>query len=111
MPTLHARVGDDLFLHGSPASRLLRTARNQEVCVTVTLVDGFVLARSAFHHSVNYRSVMLYGRPVLVEGDAKHAALDAIVEQLVPGRVESLRPMTDKEVKGTTVLRIPIVKE
>lgn len=110
MPTLHARVGDDLLLHGSPASRLLRNARDQEVCVTVTLVDGFVLARSAFHHSVNYRSVMLYGRPVLVEGDAKWAALDAIVEQLVPGRVGSLRPMTDKEIKGTTVLRIPIVE-
>ena len=108
MPTLHARVGDDLLLHGSPASRLLRTAAKQEVCVTVTLVDGFVLARSAFHHSVNYRSVIVFAQPEIVEGDDKAAALDAIVEQLVPGRVESLRPMTDKEVKGTTVLRLPI---
>ncbi len=108
MPTLHARVGDSLLLHGSPASRLLRTAAKQEVCVTVTLVDGFVLARSAFHHSVNYRSVIIFGEPEVVEGDEKTAALDAIVEQLVPGRVESLRPMTDKEVKGTTVLRLPL---
>lgn len=108
MPTLHARVGDYLLLHGSPASRLLRTARTQEVCVTVTLVDGFVLARSAFHHSVNYRSVMLFGRPEVIEGQAKAAALDAIVEQLVPDRVESLRPMTATEIQGTTVLRLRI---
>lgn len=109
MPTLHARVDDHLLLHGSPASRLLRAAAAQEVCVTVTLVDGFVLARSAFHHSVNYRSVMLFGRPEkIADGEEKRAALDHIVEQLVPGRVESLRPMTPKEVAGTTVLRMPI---
>lgn len=108
IPTLHARSGDHLLLHGSPASRLLRTAPKQEVCVTVTLVDGFVLARSAFHHSINYRSVVLFGQPEKVEGPEKAAALDAIVEQLVPGRVESLRPMTAKEVAATTVLRVPI---
>jgi len=108
MPTLHARDGDHLLLHGSPASRLLRAGPSQDVCVTVTLVDGFVLARSAFHHSVNYRSVILFGKPEKVEGAEKAAALDTIVEQLVPGRVESLRPMTAKEIAGTTVLRVPI---
>lgn len=108
MPTLHARLGNHLLLHGSPASRFLRAAPSQDVCITVTLVDGFVLARSAFHHSVNYRSVILFGRPEKVEGAEKSAALDAIVEQLVPGRVESLRPMTPKEIAGTTVLRIRI---
>ena len=76
--------------------------------MTVTLVDGFVLARSAFHHSVNYRSVVVFGTPELVEGPDKVDALDAIVEQLVPGRVDSLRPMTDKEIAGTTVLRLGI---
>lgn len=109
MPTLHARVDDHLLLHGSPASRLLRAAVTQEVCITVTLVDGFVLARSAFHHSVNYRSVILFGRPEKLEdGAEKAAALDAIVERLVPGRLESLRQTTPKEVAGTTVLRVPI---
>ena len=111
IPTLHARDGDHLLLHGSPASRLLRTGRRQEICVTVTLVDGFVLARSALHHSMNYRSVTVIGQPEMVEDPAeKAAALDLLVEHLVPGRIPSLRPMLDSEVKATLVLRLPITE-
>lgn len=110
IPMLHARTGDDLLLHGSPATRMFRLLkRSPEVCVTVTLVDGLVLARSAFHHSANYRSVVVYGRPEPVEDlDRRRAALDAFVDKLVPGRREHLRPMTTKEVRGTAVVRIPI---
>ncbi|MDH3680003.1 MAG: pyridoxamine 5'-phosphate oxidase family protein [Acidimicrobiia bacterium] len=110
IPTLHARIGDDLILHGSPASRMLRTAKTQEISVTVTLVDGFVLARSALHHSMNYRSVMVVGRPEVVPDHEKAATLDALVEQLTPGRIPYLRPMTDKEARGTTVLRLPLTE-
>lgn len=112
IPTLHARDGDHLLIHGSAAARMLRTARTQQICVTVTLVDGFVLARSGMHHSMNYRSVVLLGQPELVEGDDKVRALDRIVEQLVPGRLDQLaaRPMTDKEIRATTVLRLPITE-
>lgn len=112
IPTLHARDGDHLLIHGSAAARMLRTAKTQQICVTVTLVDGFVIARSGFHHSMNYRSVVLLGQPELVEGDEKLRALDVLVEQLIPGRVEQLatRPMTDKEVRATTVLRLPITE-
>ncbi|MEL7157505.1 MAG: pyridoxamine 5'-phosphate oxidase family protein [Actinomycetota bacterium] len=108
IPTLHVRVGDQLLLHGSPASRMLRTAKTQEVCVSVTLVDGWVLARSALHHSMNYRSVTIIGQPEVVPAEEKAAMLDALVERLVPGRLPFLRTMTDKEVKATTILRLPI---
>lgn len=110
IPTLHARVGDHLLLHGSPASRMLRSARDQEICVTITLVDGFVLARSGLHHSMNYRSVVIIGRPEVVPPEEKGAALDALVEHLVPGRNETLRTMTEKEVKATLVLRLPLTE-
>ncbi len=110
IPTLHARLGDHLLLHGSVASRMLRSARQQEICVTVTLVDGFVLARSAFHHSINYRSVVILGRPEVVPLEEKAAALDHLVERLVPGRLPHLRPMTDAEVKATAILRLPITE-
>ena len=110
IPTLHARVGDDLILHGSPASRMLRTAKTQEISVTVTLVDGFVLARSALHHSMNYRSVMVFGQPEVVPDDEKAATLDALVEQLTPGRLPYLRAMTEKEVKATSILRLPLTE-
>lgn len=110
IPTLHARVGDHLLLHGSVASRMLRSAKTQEICVTVTLVDGFVLARSAMHHSMNYRSVIVLGRPEIVPEDEKVAALDALMERLVPGRLPSLRPMNDKEIKATTVLRLELTE-
>lgn len=110
IPTLHARVGDHLLLHGSPASRMLRTAKTQDICVTVTLVDGWVLARSALHHSMNYRSVTVIGRPELVPKEEKADLLDALVERLVPGRIDSLRTMTADEVKATTILRLPLVE-
>ena len=110
IPTAYGRDGDVLILHGSVASRMLRTlGTGVDVCVTVTLVDGLVLARSAFHHSMNYRSVVIFGRAVPVEGEAeKEAALCALSEHLVPGRWEGLRSVTSRELKGTTVLALPL---
>ncbi|MEM7321891.1 MAG: pyridoxamine 5'-phosphate oxidase family protein [Actinomycetota bacterium] len=110
IPTLHARIDDHLILHGSPASRMLRSAKLQEICVTITLVDGFVLARSALHHSMNYRSVVIIGKPEVVPKEEKAAALDALVDRLIPDRIPALRPMTEKEVKGTAVLRLPLAE-
>lgn len=111
IPTIHARVGDAVYLHGSPASRALRTGANQptDVCVTATIVDGLVLARSAFHHSMNYRSVVVYGAAVRVEDvQEKVAALEALVEHVVRGRGAGSRVPNEKEVKGTLVLRLPL---
>jgi nitroimidazol reductase NimA-like FMN-containing flavoprotein (pyridoxamine 5'-phosphate oxidase superfamily) len=110
IPTLHARVGDEVLIHGSSASRALRTLTGgAPLCLTVTLVDGLVLARSAFHHSMNYRSVVLLGTAELVEGDeAKTAALEAFTEKLMPGRWDAVRWPTRQELKGTKVLRMAI---
>ena len=110
MPTGYARVGDALFLHGAAASRMVQSlAAGLDVCVTVTLVDGLVLARSAFHHSINYRSVVVLGRARLVEDPAeKTTALRAFTNHIVPGRWDELRPITDKELAGTSVLALPI---
>lgn len=110
IPMLHARIEDTLFLHGGPASRIMRTLKDgPEICVTVTLLDGLVLARSAFHHSANYRSVVAFGRPtVIADLDQRRAVLDAYTDKLVPGRRPYLRDMTDKEVRGTVVLSIPL---
>jgi uncharacterized protein len=109
IPTIHARSGDVVYLHGSPASRALRTGTRVDCCVTVTLLDGLVLARSAFHHSMNYRSVVLYGRAEKVEDDEeKVAALEAIVEHVVRDRTAHARGPNDKEIKGTLVLRLAI---
>lgn len=110
IPMLHARLRDTLYLHGGPASRIMRTLKNgDEVCVTVTLLDGLVLARSAFHHSANYRSVVLYARPAVVDDlDLRREVLDAYTDKLVPGRRPHLRPMTDKEVRGTVVLALSL---
>jgi uncharacterized protein len=112
IPTVYARVGDELYIHGSAASRMLRTLENGiPVCLTVTLLDGLVLARSAFHHSVNYRSVVVLGTAVPVEDEAdKRAALEAIVEHVVPGRTSSVRRPAAKEVRATSVLRLPLVE-
>lgn len=110
-PTSYWRAGDHVYFHGSAASRMLRTIGTEGVrcCLTVTHTDGLVLARSAFHHSINYRSVMLFGQAQVVNDDAeKRRALEAFVEHLYPGRWATLRPMTDQEVKATTVLRLPI---
>jgi uncharacterized protein len=110
IPTLHARQDDLVYLHGSTASRTLRAlATGTPVCLTVTLIDGLVLARSAMHHSANYRSVVLLGEATSVEAPAeKLAAFEAIVEHIVPGRWRDVRPPTDNELKATAVLAIPI---
>lgn len=112
IPTAYARVGDDVYVHGSSASRMLRTlAEGVDLCLTVTLLDGLVLARSAFNHSMNYRSVVILGRATLVSDAAeKLAALEAITNHIVPDRWDRLRPPTDQEVKATTVLVLPIVE-
>ena len=110
IPTLHARVGDKVYVHGSAASRMLRhLASDVRVCLTVTLFDGLVLARSVFNHSVNYRSVVLLGTARLVEdNDEKVEALHALTEQLAPGRWEEARQPTPKELKATWILALPI---
>ncbi|HEX6236035.1 MAG TPA: pyridoxamine 5'-phosphate oxidase family protein [Acidimicrobiales bacterium] len=109
IPMLHARDGDRLLLHGSPASRLLRAARTADICATTTLIDGLVLARSAFHHSVNYRSVVVMGRATPLDDLAdRRAALDVLVERVVPGRTADARPPNDRELRKTTVLALPL---
>lgn len=110
LPTIHARVGDELLLHGSAAGRAMRhLASGAPLCVTVTLLDGLVLARSAFHHSMNFRSVVLLGCARLVEGDAeKTAALEAFTEKVMPGRWPEVRPPSAKELKATKVLSLAI---
>ena len=110
IPTIHARVGESLYVHGSAASRMLRTlAGGVPVCVTASLIDGLVMARSAFHHSMNYRSVVVLGTARPVEGpDAKRAALRAVVEHVAPGRWDETRPPTEKEMKQTLVLTLPL---
>jgi nitroimidazol reductase NimA-like FMN-containing flavoprotein (pyridoxamine 5'-phosphate oxidase superfamily) len=110
IPTIHARAGDVLYLHGSPASRMLRTlAGGLDVCVTVTILDGLVLARSVYNHSMNYRSVVVLGNARPVEDrDEKLAALEAIVEHVAPGRSADARPPSDKELAGTLVLALPL---
>ncbi|HEX6278429.1 MAG TPA: pyridoxamine 5'-phosphate oxidase family protein [Pyrinomonadaceae bacterium] len=110
IPTGYARIGDDLYIHGSSASRMLRNlAEGVDVCVTVTLVDGLVLARSAFHHSINYRSVVVLGKATLVEDTAeKGKALEAFTEHIIPGRWPEIRWPTELELKATSVLKLPI---
>jgi nitroimidazol reductase NimA-like FMN-containing flavoprotein (pyridoxamine 5'-phosphate oxidase superfamily) len=107
-PTLQWREGDTIFWHGSSASRFLRQIVGKEVCMAITHFDGFVLARSSFHHSINYRSVMLFGEATKIEDSEKNALLDSFVENLIPGRLETLRQMTDQEAKATTVFSMPI---
>ncbi len=112
IPTIHTRVGDALYFHGSPASRMLRRMKDGvEVCVTVTIVDGLVLARSGFHHSMNYRSVVAFGvaEPV-TDAAEQRRVFDALVDHVVPGRAEAVRPMTDKERRGTVLLRLPLTE-
>jgi nitroimidazol reductase NimA-like FMN-containing flavoprotein (pyridoxamine 5'-phosphate oxidase superfamily) len=110
IPTNFGRVGDKLYLHGSAASRMLRTlSEGIPVCVTVTLVDGLVLARSAFHHSVNYRSVVILGTAKLVEDPTeKMEALRLFTEHIMKGRWDEIRWPTEQEMKGTTVLSLPL---
>ncbi|MET0148837.1 MAG: pyridoxamine 5'-phosphate oxidase family protein [Acidimicrobiales bacterium] len=109
IPMLYGRIDEAIYLHGSVASRLLRTmADGVEVCLTATLVDGLVLARSAFHHSMNYRSAVVFGRAIPVHGDEKVAALQAISEHLRPGRWDEVRPPSAVELRQTAVLRLEV---
>ncbi len=110
IPMSYARMGDRVVLHGAAGSRLLKTVRDgAPVCVTVSLLDGLVLARSAMHHSVNYRSVVLLGKASEVQGEAeRRAALHAIVEHVVPGRSAEVRPPSEAELRATLVLSVPI---
>lgn len=108
-PTFQWREGDYVYWHASSASRALRAASGMDVCLTVTLLDGIVLARSAFHHSANFRSVMIFGEAeAITEPEQKARAMKAFVDSISPGRWDGLRPMTDKEVKATGLLRLPI---
>jgi nitroimidazol reductase NimA-like FMN-containing flavoprotein (pyridoxamine 5'-phosphate oxidase superfamily) len=109
IPTLQWREGDRIYWHGSAASRSLRAGKGMQVCVTVTLTDAMVLARSALEHSVNSRSVMVFGTAEWVTDPvAKAAHLRTMVEQLFPGRWDSLRPMTEQELKSTGLLSLPL---
>ncbi|WP_405702093.1 pyridoxamine 5'-phosphate oxidase family protein [Streptomyces sp. NBC_01383] len=113
LPTLFGRVGERLYVHGSTGSRPLRTAGGSSdglaVCLTVTHVDGLVLARSAFHHSLNYRSVVVHGiAHAVTDPEERRTALDAIVEQVVPGRSQDSRPADEKELAATAVLRVDL---
>jgi nitroimidazol reductase NimA-like FMN-containing flavoprotein (pyridoxamine 5'-phosphate oxidase superfamily) len=109
IPTLYWREGDHVYLHGSAVSRMLDTARGSPVCVTVTHLDALVLTRSAFHHSVNYRSVVVFGRPEEVaDPREKEARLRTFMEGLMPGRWDGLRPVKPKELKATRLLRLTL---
>lgn len=112
IPTAYARIGDEVYIHGSAASRTARVLGGAiDVCVTVTLLDGFVLARSGFNHSMNYRSVVILGQArEVTDRDEKLRALAAITDQIVPGRWDVLRPTNEQELKGTAVLAVPIVE-
>lgn len=112
IPTSYVRVGDDVYIHGSAASRLLRSLEEGiDVCMTVTLVDGLVLARSAFHHSINYRSVVIFGQANVVDdSDEKTRALHAFTEHVVPGRWEDVRPPDENELRATLVLKVPLTE-
>ena len=110
IPTAFARIGERLVIHGSAASRMLkRLAAGARACITVTLVDGLVLARSAFHHSINYRSVVVLGTASEISDPAeKRRALDAIVERIVPGRLEHVRAPNQKELRASRVVFLPL---
>lgn len=112
IPTGYARSGDKLLIHGSSISRMMRALSEEiEVCVTVTLIDGLVLARSAFHHSMNYRSVVVFGAAKIITGeDEKMKALHAFTEHIVPNRWAEVRPPTANELKATTVLALPLAE-
>jgi nitroimidazol reductase NimA-like FMN-containing flavoprotein (pyridoxamine 5'-phosphate oxidase superfamily) len=110
IPTIHWRDGDTLYLHGSAASRMLRTLRGGvDACVTVTLLDGLVMARSAFHHSMNYRSVVVFGKArEVAEREEKLRALERLVEHIAPGRSAEVRGPSESELRQTLVLALPL---
>jgi uncharacterized protein len=110
IPTLYGRIENEVYVHGSSASRMLRTLKGGvDACLTVTLVDGLVLARSIFNHSINYRSVVVLGCAVEVEDtDEKLGALEAFSDRILPGRWADVRPPTATELKATSILRLPL---
>jgi nitroimidazol reductase NimA-like FMN-containing flavoprotein (pyridoxamine 5'-phosphate oxidase superfamily) len=110
IPTIHARDGDVLYLHGSPGSRMLRNLRSGiDACVTVTLLDGLVLARSVYNHSMNYRSVVVLGRPrEVTEHEEKLHAMRCVVEHILPGRWEDARQPSEQEIKATAILALAL---
>jgi hypothetical protein len=110
IPTLHARLDDRVYFHGSAASRTLRAlADGAEMCLTATLLDGVVLARSAVHQSVNYRAVMVFGQAQpITDVEQKRAAIEAFSERLIPGRWSEVRPPTENELKAISVLSLPL---
>jgi nitroimidazol reductase NimA-like FMN-containing flavoprotein (pyridoxamine 5'-phosphate oxidase superfamily) len=112
IPTIYARAGDTIYLHGSAVSRMLHTlAQGVQLCITVTLLDGLVLARSAFHHSLNYRSVVMIGSARLVDDkDEKMHALQSITDHVVPGRWNEVRWPNELELKQTSVLALPLAE-
>ncbi len=109
LPTGYGRIGDNLYLHGSSGNQSLRSAAGRQVCVTVTLLDGLVCARAVFHHSMNYRSAVIFGTASLVDDpDEKLAALRAVTNHLVPGRWDHARAPTRKELAATAVIALPL---
>ncbi|QJD99559.1 pyridoxamine 5'-phosphate oxidase family protein [Massilia forsythiae] len=108
IPTACWRIGGHLYIHGSNGSRMLKRLTEQECCVTITHLDGLVLARAAFNHSMNYRSAMIYGRFTVVEEADKEAALEAFMEHLAPGRLPLVRPGNAQEYAATTIMRIAL---
>ena len=112
LPMTYARIGDDLYLHGAAGNALLRTAAGGvDVCATVTLLDGLVLARSAFHHSMNYRSAVIFGRAErVVDAGELQAMSAALVDRMAPGRSADARRPTDEELRATLVIRLPITE-
>lgn len=110
IPTACWREGGHLYIHGSNGSRMLKRLAEQECCVTITHVDGLVLARAAFNHSMNYRSAMVYGRFETVSEADKRPAMEAFMEHLAPGRQADVRPGNEQEYAATTVMRIPLAE-
>jgi nitroimidazol reductase NimA-like FMN-containing flavoprotein (pyridoxamine 5'-phosphate oxidase superfamily) len=109
LPTSHWRDGDRIYWHGAASGRMTVGMEKQPVCLTLALLDGLVFARSAFHHSVNYRSVMLFGRPELLTDSAeKKRQLEIFINRIAPGRWEKLRPMQANELKATGIMSMPI---
>lgn len=106
IPTAITRLGNDIYIHGSRVSRMLKhLAQGKAACIVVTHLDGLVLARSGFHHSMNYRSVVVYGNGMPVTGPDKRSILDTFVERLIPGRLADIRPISSKELSATTVIK------
>ena len=111
IPTAIARLDNDVYIHGSRVSRMLKhLAAGEKACIAVTFIDGLVLARSGFHHSMNYRSVVIYARGEPVTGQDKEKILDLFVERLIPGRSADIRPINRKELNATTVIKFPLTE-